>query len=172
MRDASGDWRLTNEDLLGGEGISSGDEAFTRIYIRYADPVTGEESVVHAEKNVENLPLLERIVPRQPPGAPLTKADAQELADEAAAVLAGIPISRYWVRIEADRPLAYRDGNMRPARLIQPRDSVAMSLHPGEVFYVFDVTAEADGTMAVSLADVDLDERLDVEVKLIALEHD
>jgi hypothetical protein len=151
VRHASADWRLTNEDWL-GEGISSGDEAFTRIYIRYADPVTGEEGVVHAEKKVDNFPLLERIVPRQPPGASLTKAEAQQLADEAAAVLAGPPISRYWARIEADRPLAYRDGNTRPARLIQPRDSVAISLHPGEVFYVFDVTSEADGTRVVSLA--------------------
>jgi hypothetical protein len=171
VRQASSDWRLTNEDWLGGDGISSGDEAFTRIYIRYADPVTGEEGVVHAEKKVENFPLLERIVPRQPPGAPLTKAEAQQLADEAAAVLGGVPISRYWVRIEADRPLWYRDGNPRPARLIQPRDSVEISLHADEVFYVFDVTPN-DGTIVVSLADVDLDERLDVEVKLIALEHD
>jgi hypothetical protein len=172
VRHTSCDWRLTSEDCVSGEGISSGEEAFTKIYIRYADPVTGEQGVVHAEKDVDNYPLLERIVPRQPPGAPLNKAEAQDLADEAAAVLGGIPINRYWVKIEADRPLEYRDRSKRPARLMRPRDSVATSLHPGKVFYVFAVAAETDGTVLVSLADADLDERLDVEVKLVGLEHE
>jgi hypothetical protein len=172
MNRTPSDWRLTPEDCVSGDGISSGEEAFTRIYIRYEDPVTREQGVARAEKQVEGFPLLERIVPRELPGAPLTKTEAQDLAEEAAAVLGGVPITRHWVKIEAERQLEYRDGSKRRASLIQPRDSVAISLFPDEVFSVFGVTREADGTVLVSLADVDLDERLDVEVKLIALEHE
>jgi hypothetical protein len=58
------------------------------------------------------------------------------------------------------------------ARLIQSRDSVAVSFHAGELFYVFGVTAESDGTVLLILADVDLGERLDVELKLITWEHE
>jgi hypothetical protein len=54
---------------------------------------------------------------------------------------------------------------------MQPRDSVSTSFLRRGVLYVFGVTPEDDGTVLVSLADVDLDERFDVEVRLFALEH-
>lgn len=168
----STDWRLAREDCIRWQGSSSAEEAFTRIYIRYADPTTGEEGVVHAEKAVdEGFPLLERIVPKDAPGAPLTRREAQQLADEAVSVLGGVPIQRYWVTIEAGKLIEHRDAVRRPANQMQPRDSVSTAFLRKTVLYVSGVTTLADGELLINLADVDLDARLDMEIKLLALEQ-
>ena len=166
-------WHLRAEECLKANGIESGHEAFTRLYIRYADPISGEEGVVRADNQVAGYPLLERIVPRTPPGVPLTKTEAQELADEAAAVLGGKPVARHWVQIASDRALICSDGRKRPAKLIEAGDRIiATLLLEQETLYVFGVTNESDGTVLVSLSDSDNhDRRLDLDLTLNGFEH-
>lgn len=129
--------------------------------------------MVRAENQVDGYPLLERIVPRTPPGAPLSQAEAQELADEAGAVLGGKPVGRHWVRIAGDRPLNCSDGGKRPARLIEPGDRIMATLMlQQETLYVFGITNEPEGTVLLSLSDSDDHDRLvDLDLKLNSLEH-
>lgn len=165
------EWKLSTEDCLESSGFDSAEGMFTRLVIRYLDPETGEEGWVEAVKQ-DGYPLTERAVPRDGPAAPLSRAEAQELADDAAAVLGGKPDRRRWVTIVADRQLDCSDGERRPASLIEAGDRIAATLILGpESLYVFAVVNEADDALLLGLSDRgDHDRRLDLHLRLHSLD--
>ena len=167
------DWHMSEDDCLEAQSHGSALGMFTRLHIRYADPTTGEEGMALGVNQPKDYPAFDKLVPEPPkPAARLTQADAWALAEQAAAVLGGKPVDRWWLQVAPDRLLECSDGVQRPANLLADSDCVmwktVLSKHVKR-FHVIDVKAGSDA-IHLSLSDrEDHDRFADLELRLISL---
>jgi hypothetical protein len=162
------DWVIRQTDLIELRGLSTGEGAFTKIYVLFTDAETGQQCEAHAEKGVQEVGLLERVVRV---ADPIGCKAAQAIANEAVAVLGGPPTRRYWVTVKLTQQLSRGEGQVGQAGEINRGDTVILEHGRPERLHVFDVTRDtSEGTVLVMLGADDLGKRMDVELRLLELE--
>jgi hypothetical protein len=163
------DWTINQEDLIKLEGRSTVSDTFTRIYVTYTDASDGSQREAHADAPESGLGLLEEVVHAS---RPMTSDAAQALADEAASVLGGTPLRRYWVTIDGTQLLQHTTGTKRPAREIVQGDTARVPFQrKDDPLHVFDAREDEEGVVHLALADQDLSTRLDMELRLLLAEE-
>lgn len=122
------DWVINRSDVIEGpEGWRlslSRDPTFTRIYIVFTDAGTGQRDPVDAEvPSGHPMGPMERAVHAK---NPITRTEAQALADEAVSVLGeSAMVPHAWLSLKFDTLLKHRKGTDRAAA-IKPGESALL----------------------------------------------
>jgi hypothetical protein len=163
------DWTIGFEEAPEGRISTSAEGMFHKIYIPFTDRETGEQKVAEAGSSPQGSFLMERAVHAK---QPISEAEAQATADEAAAVLGGRPLLHAWLTLRRDQLLTHRTGS-RSADEIKEGDSIRLEGGTRErLLFVHGLVRDtAAGTIVVILGEEGHDSRLDVELKLLALER-
>lgn len=162
------DWKLEQDDFsIAWTGSMNGDQTLTNLILVYIDAEDGVERTIEAPvlSEIERLGLHERLVRAR---QPMTTTEAATLADKAATVLGGLPPWRATGTLWADRMIAHRSGERRPATKIKVGDTLTVTptSQPGPLT-VFAADVTGDGRVVEIIAsDHDLGERIEIEKRL------
>lgn len=171
MAPVDADWRIEQRNIVDFRGQTTMEEACTKAIVFYTDAHTGEKEAVEATHaaGAAKYGVWERMAKVVPP---LTRADAQQLANEMAEVLGGDPPSRFWVKVRADQELQHGDDGARRAADVKEGDSVVIFVHEHAPLLVDAITPDREsGTVLLHLADRPLGPRLELEARLLELER-
>jgi hypothetical protein len=163
------DWTISFDEAPEGRVSTSAEGMFHKIYIPFTDRETGEKKVAEAGSSPRDSFLMERAVHAK---QPISEAEAQALADEAVAVLGGRSVLHAWLTLRRDQVFTHRTGS-RSADEIKAGDSIRLEGGIRErLLFVHGLVRDiGSGTIVVMLGEEGHDRRLDVELKLLALER-